>query len=158
MAELSPGDPAPDFQLKDAEGQTRTLADFAGQWVVLYFYPKDDTPGCTTEACAFRDSQSTYDDLNAAIVGVSPDDTDSHAKFADKYDLPFILLADTDKEACEAYGVWQEKKNYGRTYMGVQRSTFLIDPDGKIARVWDKVKVKEHDDQVQEALQAAAGD
>jgi len=149
------GDPAPEFELQDAGGQTRRLGDYRGQWVVLYFYPKDDTPGCTQEACGFRDQLPTFQDRDACVLGVSPDDPASHAKFSEKFELPFPLLADVDKQTCQAYGVWKEKKNFGRTSMGVERSTFLIDPDGVIARAWRKVKVDGHEEAVREALDAA---
>lgn len=141
---LSPGDPAPDFSLPDAEGKTYSLADLKGQRVVLYFYPRDNTPGCTKEACGFRDDLSAFTGKNSVIIGVSPDDSKSHKKFVDKYNLPFTLLADPDKKICEAYGVWQEKSMYGRKSMGVVRSTFVIGPDGKIAKAFSNVKVDGH--------------
>jgi len=139
------GKPAPAFSLNDQDGKKHTLKEYSGQWVVLYFYPKDDTPGCTTEACQFRDGISDYKKRKAAIFGVSPDDEKSHGKFAAKFSLPFPLLADTETKLCQAYGVWKEKSMYGKTYMGVERSTFLIAPDGKLAAEWRKVKVDGHD-------------
>jgi peroxiredoxin Q/BCP len=138
------GDNAPDFSAPDQNGNTVSLKDFSGKTVVLYFYPKDDTPGCTKEACGFRDDLSAFTGKNSVIIGVSPDDSKSHKKFVDKYNLPFTLLADPDKKICEAYGVWQEKSMYGRKSMGVVRSTFVIGPDGKIAKAFSNVKVDGH--------------
>ncbi|EAU69062.1 thioredoxin-dependent thiol peroxidase [Stigmatella aurantiaca] len=149
------GSVAPGFQLPDQNGNTVSLAQFAGKHVVLYFYPKDDTPGCTTEACDFRDESSALTKAGAVVLGVSPDDTKRHQKFAAKFNLPFSLLADTEHEAAEAYGVWGEKTNYGRTFMGITRTTFLIDPQGKVKRVWPKVKVAGH---VKEVLAALGGE
>lgn len=144
---LEPGDKAPDFRLpavtKDGE-TTLGLSDFAGRPLVLYFYPKDDTPGCTQEACDFRDLAADFDAKGAAILGVSPDTAKKHGKFIEKFTLPFPLLADTEKEVCEAYGVWVEKSMYGRKYMGVERTTFLVDGNGVIRKVWPKVKVTGH--------------
>lgn len=151
------GRKAPAFHLKDQAEQAHRLSGFAGQWVVLYFYPKDDTPGCTTEACTFRDLLPRFGKLDAVVLGVSPDDEKSHAKFAGKYELPFTLLADHDATVCTKYGVWQEKKNYGRTYMGVVRTTYLIDPAGKVAHRWDKVRVKGHVEAVLETLGELSG-
>ena len=130
------------------------LSDFKGKAVVLYFYPKDDTPGCTQEACDFRDEYSALKKAGAVVLGVSPDDAKSHGKFAGKFKLPFPLLADTDHSVALAYGAWAEKSMYGRKYMGIVRSTFLIGPDGAVARVWPKVKVKGHVEEVREALGA----
>jgi len=144
----APGDAAPAFHLPDQAGKTHDLKDYKGKWVVLYFYPKDDTSGCTVEACRFRDGIAGLKKRDAVVLGVSPDDSKSHQKFATKFSLPFDLLADTEKKLCEAYGVWQEKSMYGRKYMGVVRTTFLIDPKGKIAHRWDKVKPAEHDAEV----------
>lgn len=138
------GKPAPRFTLADQDGQKVSLSQLEGQPVVLYFYPKDDTSGCTKEACAFRDARADYEAAGARVVGVSPDDVGSHRKFADKHGLPFTLLADPEKSVCQAYGVWKEKSMYGRTYMGVERTTFVIDRDGKIARIFPKVKVDGH--------------
>jgi peroxiredoxin Q/BCP len=138
------GDNAPDFSAPDQNGNTVSLKDFSGKTIVLYFYPKDDTPGCTKEACGFRDDLSAFTGKNSVIIGVSPDDSKSHKKFVDKYNLPFTLLADPDKKICEAYGVWQEKSMYGRKSMGVVRSTFVIGPDGKIAKAFSNVKVDGH--------------
>lgn len=138
------GDNAPDFSAPDQNGNTVSLKDFSGKTVVLYFYPKDDTPGCTKEACGFRDDLSAFTGKNSVIIGVSPDDSKSHKKFVDKYNLPFTLLADPDKKICEAYGVWQEKSMYGRKSMGVVRSTFVIGPDGKIAKAFSNIKVDGH--------------
>mgnify|MGYP005847207667 CR=1 FL=1 len=142
------GQPAPAFNLKDQAGKPHKLADFKGQWLVLYFYPKDDTSGCTKEACAFNASLPQLRKAGAAVVGVSPDDEKSHAKFATKYGLSFTLLADPDKDALQKYGVWQEKSMYGRKYMGVVRTTYLIDPKGKVAARWDKVSVTDHEQAV----------
>ena len=152
MAMLDVGDKAPAFSLEDQSGETVKLSDFKGKTVVLYFYPKDDTPGCTREACAFRDEHSALKKAGAVVLGVSPDSGPSHAKFAGKYKLPFPLLADTDHAVSEKYGAWGEKTLYGRKFMGITRSTFLIDPSGKVARVWPKVKVDGHVDQVLEAI------
>ena len=141
---LSTGDPAPDFTLSDADGNPVSLSDFKGQKVVLYFYPKDDTPGCTKEACGFRDAQDDYMEANAVVIGVSPDSEKSHQRFRDKYDLPFLLLADPERQAIEAYDVWKEKNMYGKKYMGVERSTFIIDEDGILVQILRKVKVDGH--------------
>lgn len=135
---------APDFELPDETGLLRRLSDYRGNSVVLYFYPKDDTPGCTTEACNFRDDYSAYEKADIAILGVSPDSVKSHAKFKQKFALPYPLLADEDHKVCELYGVWALKKLMGREYMGVLRTTFLIDVEGKIVRVFEKVKPAEH--------------
>jgi thioredoxin-dependent peroxiredoxin len=152
MAMLDVGDKAPAFSLEDQSGKTVKLSDFKGKTVVLYFYPKDDTPGCTREACAFRDEHSALRKAGAVVLGVSPDSGASHAKFAGKYDLPFPLLADTAHAVSEKYGAWGEKSLYGRKFMGIIRSTFLIDGSGKVARVWPKVKVDGHVDMVLEAI------
>lgn len=138
------GEIAPDFELADQNGDPVRLSGFLGKFVVLYFYPKDDTPGCTKEACGFRDDYAKFTDKGVVILGVSPDDPKSHKKFVDKYELPFVLLADTEKSVCQAYDVWKEKNMYGRKSMGVERTTFLIGPDGKIARIFPKVKVDGH--------------
>lgn len=139
------GDKAPAFSLPALpDGKMVKLADFKGRNVVLYFYPKDMTPGCTTEACDFRDAHATFTDGETVVLGVSPDSVERHRKFAEKYELPFPLLADEDHAVAEKYGVWVEKMNYGKKYWGVQRATFLIDPSGKIAAVWPKVKVQGH--------------
>jgi len=151
---LEPGTKAPAFTLVSDSGEKIKLSDLAGSPVVLYFYPKDDTPGCTKEACNFRDRQQELTDLGAQVLGVSPDDVASHVKFRDKYTLNFPLLADPDHKVAEKYGAWREKNMYGKKSMGVQRSTYLIGPDGKIAKVWKRVSVDGHDDQVIEALQA----
>jgi len=148
------GDAAPDFQLKDQNGNDVKLSRLRGKNVVLYFYPKDDTSGCTREACDFRDEHSALEAAGAVVLGVSPDDTKSHMKFATKYSLPFPLLADTERKVCDAYGVWGEKSLYGRKFLGVTRATFVIDTEGKVAHVWPKVKVDGH---VQEILQTLEG-
>ncbi len=140
---------APDFSLLANNGETVKLSNYRGKNIVLYFYPKDMTPGCTTEACDFRNQHEQFHEVDAVILGVSPDPVDRHMKFVEKYSLPFLLLADADHEVAEAYGVWQLKKNFGKEYMGVERTTFVIDKEGKIAKVWRKVKVKGH---VEEAL------
>lgn len=150
---LEPGTKAPAFSLKDDQGKSVKLGDFKGKPVVLYFYPKDDTPGCTKEACAFRDASSQLKKLGAAILGVSPDSVESHAKFRDKFQLNFPLLADDQHSVAEAYGAWREKNMYGKKSMGIQRSTYLIDGNGKIAQVWKRVQVDGHETQVLEALQ-----
>jgi peroxiredoxin Q/BCP len=152
MAMLDVGDKAPAFSLEDQSGKTVKLSDFKGRKVVLYFYPKDDTPGCTREACAFRDEHSALQKAGAVVLGVSPDSGPSHAKFAGKYKLTFPLLADTDHAVSEKYGAWGPKTLYGRKFMGITRSTFLVDEAGKVARVWPKVKVDGHVDQVLEAV------
>ncbi|MEK7656403.1 MAG: thioredoxin-dependent thiol peroxidase [Elusimicrobiota bacterium] len=143
-SELAIGDPAPDFSAVDETGKTHSLEAYRGKTVVLYFYPKDDTPGCTVEACDFRDNHKAFLKKGAAVLGVSPDDAASHLKFKEKFDLPFPLLADEDKTLCKAYGVWKEKSMYGRNYMGVERSTFVIGPDGKLAEAIRKVSPKGH--------------
>jgi thioredoxin-dependent peroxiredoxin len=146
------GDEAPDFTLRSDAGDDVTLSSLRGRPVVLYFYPKDDTPGCTTQACGIRDAYGEFERADAVVLGVSPDDERSHAKFREKYRLPFRLLADTDHEVAEAYGVWGEKSYMGRTYFGVSRSTFVIDESGKVKKVFPKVKPGEHADDVLAAL------
>jgi peroxiredoxin Q/BCP len=145
---LKVGDTAPDFVLQDQNGDDLTLSDLRGETVVLYFYPRADTPGCTTQACGVRDRHADYDAAGARVIGVSPDTTTAGAKFAAKYDLEFTLLADTDHKVAEKYGTWLEKSMYGKKYMGVQRATFVIDADGKIANVIEKASPKTHDDDV----------
>jgi peroxiredoxin Q/BCP len=149
---VAEGDTAPDFTLPDQDGNEVTLSDLRGQPVVLYFYPKADTPGCTTQACGIRDHSADYDKTGARIVGVSPDTVTAQRKFAHKYNLDFTLLADEHHEVAELYGTWGEKKMYGKTYMGVQRATFIIDPEGKVAHVIPKASPKTHDDVVLAAL------
>jgi thioredoxin-dependent peroxiredoxin len=146
------GAPAPDFELASDEGETVTLSALRGKPVVLYFYPKDDTPGCTTEACEFRDAYDRFREQGVEILGVSPDTEASHQKFKSKYELPFTLLADPDHRAAEAYGVWKEKRNYGKTYMGIERSTFVIDADGKVAKAMRGIRPAGHAAQVLERL------
>lgn len=141
---LQVGDVAPDFTLSDQNGQSVTLSKLRGKTVVLYFYPKADTPGCTAESCSFRDAQAQFDAVNAVILGVSPDTVAAQLAFADKFSLPFPLLADHDHKVAEAYGVWGEKVNYGKKYFGITRSTFIIDPEGRIQRIYNKVKVEGH--------------
>jgi thioredoxin-dependent peroxiredoxin len=153
---LNPGDAAPDFSLPDADGKHKSLNDFKGRFVVLYFYPKDDTSGCTKEAVDFTGLKDSFEKKNAAVLGMSPDSPKSHAKFRDKHALGVELLADEEKGVLEAYGVWAEKKMYGRAYMGVRRSTFLIGPDGKILKVWRDVKVPGHAEAVLKALEESA--
>jgi peroxiredoxin Q/BCP len=138
------GETAPEFSLKDQEGKTHRLADYAGKWVLLYFYPKDDTPGCTKEACALRDRFADFGASGAVVLGVSADSAKSHAKFAEKYGLPFTLLADEDRGAVNAYGVWGKKKFMGREYMGISRTSFLIGPDGVIRKIYEGVKPEAH--------------
>jgi peroxiredoxin Q/BCP len=142
------GDVAPDITLQDQDGKDVRLSDFRGRKVVLYFYPKDDTSGCTTQACGLRDRIGEIEAHDAVVLGVSPDPVASHRKFADKYDLPFRLLADADHKVAETYGVWKEKSMYGRKYMGVERTTFLIDEEGRIDEVLEKVKPAGHVDDV----------
>jgi thioredoxin-dependent peroxiredoxin len=149
------GKPAPDFSLVDQNGKTVTLSKLKGSPVVLYFYPKDDTPGCTKEACSFRDLSAKFTKKKAVILGVSPDDTESHAKFAKKFDLAFPLLADVGNKTCADYGVWKEKNMYGKKYMGVERTTFVIDGEGIVRHVFPKVKVDGHSAAVLEAVEAA---
>ncbi len=149
---IEPGKPAPDFTLPDQNGNTVSLSKLKGAPVVLYFYPKDDTPGCTKEACGFRDAFADYNRAGATILGVSPDSSESHAKFAKKFELPFTLLADTDHKVCEAYGVWKEKSMYGKKFMGVERTTFVIDAKGIVRSVFPRVKVDGHVGAVLEAL------
>jgi peroxiredoxin Q/BCP len=150
---IEPGAKAPAFTLTADDGSQVRLADLAGRPVVLYFYPKDDTPGCTKEACAFRDLAGDMKKLGATVLGVSPDDIASHAAFRDKYRLNFPLLADEGHKLAEKYGAWREKNMYGKKSMGVQRSTYLIGPDGRVAHVWKRVQVDGHDQQVLAALQ-----
>lgn len=151
---ISAGGPAPEFTLLDDSGVEHRLADYRGQPVVLYFYPKDDTPGCTTEACNFRDDYSQYRQAGVVILGVSPDSVKSHAKFKTKFNLPFPLLADEGHEVCEQYGVWGRKKFMGREYDGVFRTTFLIDAQGRVARVFENVKPEGHSQEILAALKA----
>lgn len=153
---LQPGDPAPDFESLTDAGETFRLSDLKGKTVVLYFYPKADTPGCTKESCSFRDNMSRFRRRGVVIVGVSPDKVAKQARFKEKYGLPFTLLADEDHKIAQAYGVWKLKKNYGREYMGIERTTFIIGKDGKIARVFPKVKVDGHVDEVLAALEEVA--
>ena len=147
MSLLKVGDKAPDFCQTDGQNVQHSLSDYSGKWLAIFFYPKDNTPGCTTEACGFRD---IYSDLNkkASLLGVSTDSISSHQKFADKFSLPFPLLSDIDKEMVAAYSVWQKKKFMGKEFMGIARTTYLIDPNGKIAKVYDKVKPETHPQQV----------
>ena len=154
MALVDPGKKAPAFSLKDQEGKTHRLADYAGRPVVLYFYPKDDTSGCTKEACAFQDNLPKFKSGKAAVLGVSILDEASKARFAAKYGLSFPLLADADHEVAEKYGVWKKKSLYGRSFMGIARTTYLIDREGKVAKRWDNVKVDGHADQVLDAVDA----
>ncbi len=148
MAKLKEGDKAPDFTVRDGEGQTVRLRDLRGKKVVLYFYPKDDTPGCTKEACSFRDSFAKFKKREIEVLGVSFDSEAKHKKFAQKFDLPFRLLADTDRSIAESFGTYGEKKFMGRTYMGIHRMTFLIDEKGKIKKIFNKVKPEEHAEEV----------
>ena len=149
---IAAGKPAPAFQLPDQDAKKRKLSEFRGQWVVLYFYPKDDTPGCTVEACEFRDANDTIVERGADVWGVSPQGGASKRAFSEKFGLPFTLLADVDHHVAEAYGSWVEKENYGKKYWGTARVTFLVGPDGRIARVWPKVKPEGHAADVLSAL------
>jgi thioredoxin-dependent peroxiredoxin len=149
---IEEGSPAPDFSLNTDSGDTLSLSSLRGKPVVLYFYPKDDTPGCTAQACGIRDAWAEFEQAGAVVLGVSTDGEASHAKFKEKYELPFTLLADTEHEVADAYGVWGEKTYAGKTYMGVNRSTFVIDEDGNVARIFLQVKPDEHADQVLDAL------
>jgi peroxiredoxin Q/BCP len=142
------GKKAPDFTLPASNGEQVKLSDFQGKNVVLYFYPKDMTPGCTTQACDFRDAYGLFQEQNTVILGVSPDPLNKHAKFIEKHNLPFLLLVDEQHEAAEAYGVWKLKKNFGKEYMGIERSTFLINTEGELVKEWRKVKVKGHSEEV----------
>ena len=149
---LNEGQPAPDFTAETDQGETVSLKDFAGKHVVLYFYPKDDTPGCTTEACSFRDNMSRLQAEGAVVLGISLDSVRSHQKFRDKFQLPFTLLSDPEHKVADAYGVYGQKTFVGREYMGVDRATFLIAPDGKLEKVWPKVKPDGHAEEVLAAL------
>lgn len=152
MPTPQPTSPAPDFSLPDQTGEPVSLADFNGKQLVIYFYPKDDTPGCTTEAKDFTALKDEFAAANTDILGISKDSVAKHDKFINKHDLGITLISDEDGEMCEAYGVWVEKSMYGKTYMGIERTTFLIDKDGIIREVWNKVKVKNHAEQVLEAV------
>ena len=152
MSNLNTGDKAPEFSLPtDGNGEVK-LSDFKGQKVVLYFYPKDNTPGCTTESCNFRDEKKDFEKLNAAIIGISKDSVKKHDNFKAKYDLNFPLASDENSDVCERYGVWTEKSMYGKKFLGIERSTFLIDEEGKIEKIWRKVKVNGHVEEVKAAI------
>ncbi|MDR7670915.1 thioredoxin-dependent thiol peroxidase [Bacillus altitudinis] len=150
------GQQVPDIELLGDNGEKVKLSDFKGKHIVLYFYPKDMTPGCTTEACDFRDHHQSFAELDAVIIGVSPDGQDKHQKFKEKHDLPFLLLVDDEQKLSEAFGVWKLKKNFGKEYMGIERSTFLINKEGKLVKEWRKVKVKDHVEEALEELKAHA--
>jgi peroxiredoxin Q/BCP len=152
MRTLKEGEIAPSFEAQTGEGKTVRLADFLGRTVVLYFYPKDNTPGCTVEACSFRDNIAALEKRGAVVLGVSADSVESHGKFAAKFSLPFTLLSDADKEIAKAYGVWVKKSMYGREYMGMERSTFVIGPDGRITKIFRKVNPKSHVEEVLAAV------
>ena len=154
---LNVGDIVPDFCLPNQDEEEICLRDIKGKWIVLYFYPKDNTPGCTTEACDFTQAQPDFSKLDAIVLGVSPDSPKKHRNFIEKKELGITLLSDEDKEVCNMFGVWQLKKMCGREYMGVVRSTFIIDPDGKIAYKWEKVRVKGHVEKVKEKLEELKG-
>lgn len=154
MTTLNPGDKAPDFSMPTDSSGTVTLSDFKGKSVVLYFYSKDDTPGCTKEAIGFSGKIDEFEAAGAVVIGVSKDTAAKHGKFRTKHDLKVILASDAEGDVCERYGVWKEKSMYGRTYMGIERATFLIGPDGKIKKVWPKVKVAGHAEDVLEAVKA----
>lgn len=151
---LKLGQKAPGFHLPDQAGKEHDLKDYAGKWVLLYFYPKDDTPGCTVEACTLRDNFPKFKKMKAVVLGVSADAVKKHAKFAEKYDLPFTLLSDEKKEMLGDYGVWAKKKFMGREYMGILRNSYLINPEGKIAKIYEKVKPQEHAEEVLADLKA----
>ena len=153
---IEPGQPAPDFELPDQDGNAVRLSDLGGRSIVLYFYPRADTPGCTTQACGVRDHHGDYSELGATVLGISPDPVAKVKKFPEKQDLNFALLADADHAVADAYGVWVQKSMYGRTYFGNERTTFIIDADGRVAEVLRKVKPAEHDEQALEALQKTA--
>jgi len=155
---LEIGESVPDFCQPNQDEEEICFRDIRGRWIVLYFYPKDNTPGCTTEACDFTAAMPDFEGLNAVILGVSPDSPKKHRNFIEKKDLKITLLADEEKELCKSFGVWQLKKNYGREYMGVVRSTFIINPEGKIAAKWEKVRVKGHVEAVKEKLEALQGE
>ena len=155
MSTPEPGDTAPDVALPDETGTVHRLSEQRGRWTVLYFYPEDDTPGCTTEACQFRDLNEHYSATDADVWGVSPDNASSHRRFREKFDLPFTLLSDVDHAVANRYGAWQEKNLYGRHYMGIVRSSYLVDPDGRIARAWPRVKADGHAAAVLSALEEA---
>lgn len=152
MKSLKIGDSAPSFELLNQDGIKIALKDFIGKWVVVYFYPKDNTPGCTTEACDFSENYEKFSQKNTLIIGISPDSPQSHAKFIDKFKLQHILLSDSEKEVARAYGAWGLKKNYGKEYEGIIRSTFVIDPQGKITQIYSPVRVKDHALKVLESL------
>lgn len=149
---LSEGMKAPEFNLTDSEGNQHQLSDYEGETIVVYFYPKDDTPGCTKEACSFRDAYADFKEAGVEVIGISPDTEKSHKKFANKYDLPFTLLSDPDHEVSEAYGVWGLKKYMGREYEGIYRTTFIIGPEGEIKRVFENVKPSDHSQEVLEEV------
>lgn len=153
---IAEGSKAPAFTLPDQSGAKHKLADYQGRWVVLYFYPKDDTPGCTKEACQFNDTQQKLEQAGAVVLGVSPDDETSHGKFAEKFSLGFPLLADPKKKVILKYGVWQEKNRYGKVYPGIVRTTYLIDPKGKVAKRWDNVRADGHPEKVLAYLSSQA--
>ncbi len=153
MSALAVGDAAPEFSLEADTGSHIALSDLGGKWAIVYFYPRDNTPGCTRESCDFRDNYARFQSANAEIFGVSADSIKSHIKFKTKYEFPFALLSDPDKEMLTEWGVWAEKKNYGRTYMGIIRTTYIIDPTGKVAAAWPKVRVKGHVDDVLATLE-----
>ena len=154
MKELAVGDPAPDFELPSSSGGSVRLSSLRGKQVVLYFYPADDTPGCTREACAFRDNLPKFEGMDAVVLGVSSDSLESHSKFISKYSLNFTLLSDERLQAHKKYDTWKEKNNYGRTYMGTERSTFVIGPEGRIKKIFRKVKVDGHEAEVLAALES----
>ena len=149
---LSEGVKAPEFNLTDSEGNQHRLSDYEGETIVVYFYPKDDTPGCTKEACSFRDAYADFKEAGVEVIGISPDTEQSHKKFANKYDLPFTILSDPDHKVSEAYGVWGLKKYMGREYEGIYRTTFIIGPDGEIKRVFENVKPSDHSQEVLEEV------
>ncbi len=151
---LSAGSKAPEFELVDSKGEVHRLSDYQGQTIVLYFYPKDNTPGCTEEACSFRDTYQDFKIAGVEVIGISPDSEQSHSKFAEKYELPFVLLSDPGHQVCEAYGVWGMKKSMGREYEGIYRTTFVIDPEGKVKKVFENVKPSEHSQEVLQEVKA----
>ena len=159
MSQIQEGELAPEFSLPGSDGANHTLSQYRGSWVIVYFYPKDNTPGCTKESCRFRDLHTELGEINAVVLGVSADSLDSHEKFISDFGLPFVLLSDEDHSMMETYGAWGEKNNYGKTYMGIIRSTVVVDPEGKVAKRWKRVgKAETHPDAVLKLLRESQGE